>query len=142
MVAAAYRLRNAGGGCAVDLCAGLRAGAVYLYAVLRNVALALVTVVIALLVVEAALAIAGYPPDLVVVLFCVNDIWYNNRATYPRGAKPVFRLAGRDSLVLTGVPVPRPLATVTPPPQRSVKAWLVDHSHLLRLAQRALHRSP
>jgi len=81
-----------------------------------------------------------YAPDLVVVLFCVNDIWYNNRASYPRGAKPLFQLAG-DSLVLTGVPVPRTLATVAPPPPRSLKAWLVDHSHLLRLAQRALRRS-
>jgi lysophospholipase L1-like esterase len=81
-----------------------------------------------------------YSPDLVVVLFCVNDIWYNNRATYPRGAKPVFRSVG-NSLVLTGVPVPRVLATVTPPPKRSVKAFLVEHSHLLRLVQRAVRRS-
>jgi lysophospholipase L1-like esterase len=84
---------------------------------------------------------ARYAPDLVVVLFCVNDVWYNNLATYPRGAKPVFQLAG-DSLVLTGVPVPRSLATVAPQPHRSVKAWLVGHSHLVRLVQRALHRSP
>ena len=82
-----------------------------------------------------------YAPDLVVVLFCVNDVWYNNRASYPRGAKPLFRPAG-DSLVLTGVPVPRPLATVVPAPRRSLKAWLVEHSHLLRLVQRALRRSP
>jgi hypothetical protein len=31
-----------------------------------------------------------YAPDLVVVLFCVNDVWYNNRASYPIGAKTLF----------------------------------------------------
>lgn len=79
-----------------------------------------------------------YSPDLVVVLFCINDVWYNNRATYPRGAKPVFQVAG-DSLRLTGVPVPRVLAAA--PTQFSVKRWIGEHSHLLRLVRRAMRRS-
>jgi hypothetical protein len=81
-----------------------------------------------------------YAPDLVVVLFCDNDVWYNNRPAYPRGAKPVFRVA-RDSLVLAGVPVPRPPVSRAPV-RRSFKQFLVDHSYLLRLIQRAVRRSP
>lgn len=79
-----------------------------------------------------------YSPDLVVVLFCINDVWYNNRATYPRGAKPVFQIAG-DSLRLTGVPVPRVLAAA--PADFSLKRWIGEHSHLLRLVRRAMRRS-
>jgi GDSL-like lipase/acylhydrolase family protein len=79
-----------------------------------------------------------YSPDLVVVLFCINDVWYNNRASYPRGAKPVFQIAG-DSLRLTGVPVPRVLAAA--PTHFSLKHWIGEHSHLLRLVRRAMRHS-
>lgn len=82
---------------------------------------------------------ARYSPDLVVVLFCINDVWYNAQGSYPRGAKPLFRVAG-DSLVLTGVPVPRVLATVQPR-RSSLKGWIAEHSHLVQLIQRAMRRS-
>jgi len=87
-----------------------------------------------------------YHPDLVVVLFCTNDIWYNNRADYPRGMKPVFRVKD-DSLVLTNVPVPHPTASAAPEPESPVGRFLAAkrfagrRSRLYRLAQRAVRRS-
>lgn len=48
-----------------------------------------------------------YAPDLTVLLFYVNDVWFNTQDTYWRGFKPVFRQDG-DSLVLDNVPVPEP----------------------------------
>lgn len=80
-----------------------------------------------------------YAPDLVIALFCTNDIWYNNRATYPRGAKPLFRLAG-NSLALTGVPVPR-AARPEPAPQTSLKRFVFTHSRLVRLGERAVRHT-
>ncbi len=87
-----------------------------------------------------------YAPDLVILILVDNDYWYNNRDTYPRGPKPLFRAAG-DSLVLTHVPVPR----LTPPDSAApgaqpaairLKAFLARHSRLYRLARRAIERSP
>ncbi len=88
-----------------------------------------------------------YEPDLVVVLFVGNDIWFNNRDRYPRGAKPVFRIAG-DSLVLTNVPVPRPAPGADSVTPRLASLWQATksairlHSRLLRLAKRILRRTP
>jgi len=44
-------------------------------------------------------------PELVLLFFCGNDVVYNARADYWRGAKPYFA-AEADRLVLRGVPVP------------------------------------
>jgi hypothetical protein len=86
-----------------------------------------------------------YTPDLVVVFFVDNDYWYNARAAYPRGPKPLFRLDG-DSLVLTNVPVPR-LASQSATAPGSVtlaaraKFFLNRHLYLYRLARRAVRRT-
>ncbi len=48
-----------------------------------------------------------YEPDLTVLLFYVNDVWFNNQTQYWRGFKPRFARAA-DSLTLTNVPVPPP----------------------------------
>lgn len=48
-----------------------------------------------------------YEPDLVVLLFHPNDIWYNAQARYWRGSKPLFVESG-DTLALSNVPVPLP----------------------------------
>ena len=87
-----------------------------------------------------------YAPDLVVLLFVTNDIWFNAQLEYPRGPKPLFRLAG-DSVVLTNVPVPHPPPTPGPAPPASdllhaVKRFVHQESRLVRLAERAVHRSP
>jgi hypothetical protein len=48
-----------------------------------------------------------YSPDLTILLFYYNDVWYNQSTTYWRGAKPMFEIDGA-SLTLTNVPVPAP----------------------------------
>lgn len=48
-----------------------------------------------------------YQPDLTIILFCYNDIYFNNRPMYERGSKPFFTLEG-DQLVTHNVPVPTP----------------------------------
>ena len=48
-----------------------------------------------------------YQPDLTIILFCYNDIYFNNRPMYERGSKPFFTLEG-NQLVTHNVPVPTP----------------------------------
>ncbi len=87
-----------------------------------------------------------YNPDLVVVLFNLNDIWFNNQSRYYLGPKPLFRLVG-DSLVLTNVPVPRATASVSSGvdaprgPWRAVRRFIHQHSRLVWLAERATRRT-
>ena len=64
-----------------------------------------------------------YDPDLVVLLFCINDVWFNSQDKYWRGAKPVFRLTGKG-LKLENVPVPEP--------HPGVKSWLLEHSQIAK----------
>jgi hypothetical protein len=47
-----------------------------------------------------------YAPDLTVLMFYENDVWYNAQPVSSRGNKPLFELRG-DELVLTRVPVPQ-----------------------------------
>jgi GDSL-like lipase/acylhydrolase family protein len=88
-----------------------------------------------------------YRPDLVVVLFAGNDIWFNNRGTYPRGSKPIFKIAG-DSLALSNVPVPRPRPSTDSVALPPTTLWLAMkraiglHSRLVRLARRMVRRDP
>ena len=52
-----------------------------------------------------------YTPDITVLFFYFNDVWYNDQSDYYRGGKPHFVIT-EDGLSLTNVPVP-------PPPQES-----------------------
>ncbi len=75
---------------------------------------------------------AKFQPDATVLMFCVNDPWFNNQSRYySRGFKPLFLLGG-DSLRLTNVPVPlmasRSFFSKT-------KDWLLEHSELVRRAK-------
>lgn len=85
-----------------------------------------------------------YEPDLVVLLFCSNDVLFNTTDRYWRGYKPLFRL-DRGTLKLTNVPVPRPLppaagsavsASASPAGSRPLgeafARWLNDSSCLCR----------
>lgn len=47
-----------------------------------------------------------YQPDLVVLMFYYNDVWFNDQPSYWRGGKPLFELDS-GSLRLTNVPVSR-----------------------------------
>ena len=55
-----------------------------------------------------------YAPDLVILAFVENDVWYNAQPAYPRAPKPLFALRGGE-LVVSNLPVPE-LATA---PDRS-----------------------
>lgn len=78
-----------------------------------------------------------YTPDLTVLLFCSNDVWYNNQPEYWCGAKPVFRLQ-EGKLVLTNVPVPEANCAANQNESRpeessfydTIKGWLAKRSCL------------
>jgi hypothetical protein len=54
-----------------------------------------------------------YNPDLTLVLFYDNDVWFNNQPKYWRGYKPLFQLDDEGNLTLINGPVPKP----DPPPK-------------------------
>lgn len=71
-----------------------------------------------------------YNPDIVVLMFCVNDVWYNNQKEYWRGHKPMYELIdGR--LVLTNVPVPLPDSD-EPAVYTKLKDWAEVHSEIYK----------
>ncbi|MHC4937498.1 MAG: SGNH/GDSL hydrolase family protein [Planctomycetota bacterium] len=69
-----------------------------------------------------------YAPDVTILFFYVNDIWFNAQNRYWRGSKPLFRIAQDGSLVRTN--------PVLPPPDagRSAASWFEKRSQLYRLA--------
>lgn len=70
-----------------------------------------------------------FQPDATVLMFCVNDPWFNNQSRYyNRGFKPVYVLEA-DSLRLTNVPVPR---MESRPFLSKIKDWLLENSELVR----------
>jgi len=48
-----------------------------------------------------------YSPDLTILMFFVNDLWFNKQARYEHEYKPLFRLE-KNNLYLTNTPVPKP----------------------------------
>ena len=49
-----------------------------------------------------------YHPDVTVLMFYDNDVWYNIQPNYWRGSKPLFKL-DEGALILTNVPLPKPM---------------------------------
>jgi lysophospholipase L1-like esterase len=85
-----------------------------------------------------------YQPDMVVVMFYMNDVYFNGLSAYWRGEKPVFVLSNGE-LTLTNVPVPDTRPAKAAGKQRSsggVRRWLRSHSKLYQLAVQALENSP
>jgi hypothetical protein len=80
-----------------------------------------------------------YSPDLTILLFYYNDVWYNQSTRYWRGAKPMFEMNG-TSLTLTNVPVPEPDAPSTSFLTR-LKSWVSRDSYLYA-AVKQVGRSP
>ena len=73
-----------------------------------------------------------YHPDLTIVMFHDNDVWYNAQKRYfawRRGYKPLFRLK-RNALHLTNVPVPVLAEEVSF--QTKIQATFAHHSYLYR----------
>ena len=54
-----------------------------------------------------------YHPEITVLMFYDNDIWYNTQPNYWRGFKPFFILRD-DKLILSNVPVPKPIINQKP----------------------------
>jgi lysophospholipase L1-like esterase len=72
-----------------------------------------------------------YHPDLTIIVFHENDVWYNNQAYYGawgRGKKPLFRIDNGE-LILTNFPIPRRTG------HHTIKTTLNDHSYLYRWAK-------
>lgn len=84
-----------------------------------------------------------YEPDVVVVMFYMNDVWFNGQSKYWRGEKPAYVLEG-GSLRLTNVPVPddRPKKAKKKPTGRGIKHWIRANSKIYALASLALDNSP
>jgi hypothetical protein len=80
-----------------------------------------------------------YQPDLTVLLFYDNDVWFNQQPTYWRGHKPRFQLAADGTLTLTNLPVPRPEPPAAPGlwrhPLDAAHRWLSAHSSAYRFVQ-------
>lgn len=81
-----------------------------------------------------------YHPDLVVLLFYANDIWYNRLDRYWRGGKPLFALRG-DSLVLTNIPIAAPVSSPAGQ-QPGLNGWIRAHSKIYWLLARAIQNNP
>ena len=58
-----------------------------------------------------------YRPNLTILLFYENDVFYNNEPKYWRGYKPYFELEN-DVLIHKNFPVPQPIF------QKKVRSWL------------------
>ena len=85
-----------------------------------------------------------YEPDLVLLVVCYNDIWYNTQDRYSSSRdswfKPLFKLDG-DRLVLTNVPLPE--TKPTPPPTQmklTLKRWLNTNSIIYSFVRKKLKR--
>jgi lysophospholipase L1-like esterase len=87
-----------------------------------------------------------YHPDLVVVMFYMNDVWFNGQTAYWRGEKPAFVLEEGGGLRLVNVPVPdrRPASKKKDAKERSggIRHWIRANSKLYALANLALENSP
>ena len=90
-----------------------------------------------------------YRPDVTVLMFYYNDVWYNNQPRYYRGAKPHF-IRSDAGLVLTNVPVPPPGSVMSegapspladPPRRAGVKAWIGDRSALYKVVRGAVRNN-
>lgn len=92
-----------------------------------------------------------YKPDLTLLLFYINDVWFNSRDRYWRGSKPFFLRHG-DSLELANVPVPKPDRSGFARAGRggdhprgmllTADAWLGRNARLYGIAAGAFRRSP
>lgn len=95
---------------------------------------------------------AGYRPDVTVLLFYVNDVWFNGQDHYWRGAKPYFELAEDGTLSLHNVPVPPPDpdafafavegGTGLTGAIRRVDGWLGAHSRVYFLLRSSVLQTP
>ena len=85
-----------------------------------------------------------YQPDVVVVLFYMNDVWFNGQSKYWRGEKPAYVIEDGE-LKLTNVPVPDPQAGKKQQKKesgRGFRHWIRASSKVYALIALALENSP
>jgi hypothetical protein len=91
-----------------------------------------------------------YEPDATVLLFYVNDVWFNRSAHYWRGSKPRFQIEGGE-LTLTDRPTPPnpnefayavPGGSGIPRLARRTDAWFGARSAFYRVARKAIVDNP
>ncbi|MBN2209364.1 MAG: SGNH/GDSL hydrolase family protein [Candidatus Coatesbacteria bacterium] len=82
-----------------------------------------------------------YSPDIVVLMFCENDVWFNTQLKYLHYYKPLFRLKD-GGLELANVPVPQPDISWMLGGKRKVRLgdWLASKSRVYASAIRLLER--
>lgn len=84
-----------------------------------------------------------YQPDLVILMFFENDVWFNGEATLGERGKPRFVEEGG---ALTLSPTLEPLRAELPPPQPTgaagVEAWLASQSKAYALSKATLQMYP
>jgi hypothetical protein len=84
-----------------------------------------------------------YNPDLTVLMFHDNDVWYNTMEYYLAWGyryKPKFQLKN-EALSLTNVPVPVPRPSRTTPREK-LKNFLYEHSSLYHLTKQKIKGIP
>jgi hypothetical protein len=83
-----------------------------------------------------------YHPDVVVLMFHPNDVWYNTSGRYWRGSKPRFvRVGGK--LELENVPVPRPDSTSQSGSlAQRLNGWVRQNSKIYWLVARTIQNQP
>jgi hypothetical protein len=83
-----------------------------------------------------------YTPDLTILLFYQNDVWYNGQARYWRGFKPRFEFLENGDLSLSGVPVPLPgRSNAEDSGFRRLKRWLRTNLHTYQLVSESVKSS-
>jgi hypothetical protein len=81
-----------------------------------------------------------YNPDLTVLMFYDNDVWFNNQHKYWRGEKPQFVIYDNQFVQLTNVPVPR--QEDTPETEFSLGDWLKSDLQLYRFLEARIENTP
>ena len=84
-----------------------------------------------------------YDPDVVVLMFHPNDVWYSISERYWRGSKPRFVIDG-GALRLTNVPVPPPDSAEDRSVSlgRRANRWIRENSKIYWLVARAAQNNP
>lgn len=77
-----------------------------------------------------------YAPDVTILMFYYNDVWYNNQGSFWRGCKPRFERSGEK---LAMVPVND--AVCRAGSGHGIKAWLQSHSRLMGLIRDCVERN-
>lgn len=81
---------------------------------------------------------AMYQPDVTVVFFFDNDVWFNTQVDEYRSKKPRFVLAG-GGLAIEGAPVPPPATGAASAPPQS-RGFLREHFRVAQLVSERVAR--